>query len=82
MSGPYIGKWDIGEGEMDGECTSIVHFNQRQSPKATFYDKKQHRWVCFTCAQQRNRELVQYGVDTKKSGCIPGRDWMLEILMR
>lgn len=88
MSGPYIGKWTAGEGEMDGECTSTIHtFSTKQVPKATHYDKGQHRWVCFTCAQNRNRELIQtlrkYGgtVDTKKTGCISARDRMLEILM-
>lgn len=87
MSGPYVGKWTAGEGEMDGECTSVTHFHNRQKPKATHYDKGQHRWVCFTCAQNRNRELMQISqklggaVDTKKSGCVSARDRMLEILM-
>ena len=81
MAGPYLGKWDIGEGEMDGPCTTLVHPSKKDAPKATFYDKGQKRWVCFTCAQNRNRHLIQNSVDTKKAGCIPSRDRMLEILM-
>ena len=82
MTGTYMRKWDIGEGSMDGPCTSLVHPGRNDIPKATFYDKGQNRWVCFTCATNRNRYLMSARVDTKKAGCIPSRDYMMEVLTR
>ena len=78
---PYIGKWDMEKGEMDGPCTSVAHYGSNKNHKATFFDKSQSRWVCFTCAQQRNRTLLQSKVDPTQVGCVSGRDYMLSILL-
>lgn len=82
VGSPYVGKWlDMNTGEMDGECTTVFHV-KATTHRATHYDRSQQRWVCFTCAQQRNRELIQRGVDTKIAGCVSSRDYMLELLMK
>lgn len=82
MPGPYVKSWLVGEGEMNGPCTTLVHPKNKDIPKATFYDKGQQRWVCYTCATNRNRYLMSISVNTKNSGCVPSRDYMMEILTR
>jgi hypothetical protein len=45
--------------EMDGTCSTIRCSYGRIKPKATWYNTTNGNWVCFTCAQEANRNAMQ-----------------------
>ena len=78
------------KGEMDGPCTSIrCNYGRRNMPpKATWFHTSEGRWVCFTCAQDANRAMMQMRMkyasqpirEMPPPVCIPAQEYVLKLL--
>jgi hypothetical protein len=75
------------KGEMDGTCSTIRCSYGRIKPKATWYNTTNGSWVCFTCAQEANRNAMQMRLKYGGAGsplppqvCIPAQEYVLKLL--
>jgi hypothetical protein len=74
--------------EMDGPCATIRCSYGKLKPKATWFNTSNGNWVCFTCAQEANRTMMQQRM--KYAGklvhempppvCIPAQEYVLKLL--
>ena len=72
------------EGTEGGVCTSIRCTYNKLKPKATWLNTQERRWVCFQCAQEANRTLMQqrlkYGGLATSPVCIPAQEYTFRLL--
>ena len=74
--------------EMDGPCSTIRCSYSKLKPKATWFHTQQGKWVCFTCAQEANRTMMQQRmkyaamsyIEMPPPPCITAQDYVLKLL--
>jgi hypothetical protein len=72
------------QGEMDGPCANLRHrgSNREYKSRATFWNRRDHQWVCYDCAIAHNRDIIARHsralADARK--CVPGKEHMWELL--
>jgi hypothetical protein len=49
------------QGTGGGPCTSLKckYVRKSSNPKASWFNTRERKWVCFTCAQEANRDMMQ-----------------------
>lgn len=65
-------------GEYEGTCmTPRCYVLSKVKPKARWFDKQTKTWVCLRCAQEMNKEALQYH---RPKRCIEGKEYMWSII--
>lgn len=70
------------EGEMDGPCASFRHSGRVEKTRATFWNRRDYKWVCYDCAVTHNRDIIaRHSPEfAKEYKCVPGKERMWELL--
>ena len=72
------------EGTEGAVCTSVRCTYSKLKPKATWLNTQERRWVCFQCAQEANRAMMQqrmkYGGLSTSPVCITAQDYTFRLL--
>lgn len=59
-------------------CANLRCTYSRLKPIGTWYDTLEECWVCFPCAQARNRDGIRYGFT--KPQCIDHKKHLFSLL--